>query len=196
MKTYIEQLLNAPWLVIDVESVGLHGEGFAVAGGIYRNYVKTVQVGPTEDEFCFACEPEAAQGTVDDLLWIQENVPYSLYQNPTHDAPRQVREAFWRIWTQAKAKHPEIKIAGECIWPVEARFLAQCVEDDRAVRNWDGPYPFHDVASFLAAADMDPLATYPRTSAERPAHHPLNDARQSARLLFDALRRLNKRGES
>ena len=37
------------------------------------------------------------------------------------------------------------------------------------------------------ALDRDPMATNERMPDELPAHHPLMDARQSARLLVDAL---------
>lgn len=44
-----------------------------------------------------------------------------------------------------------------------------------------------DVASVRLAAGLDPLASAPRLDGELPAHDPLRDARQSARLLIEAL---------
>ena len=41
----------------------------------------------------------------------------------------------------------------------------------------------------MLCAGMDPMATYDRLPAELPRHDPLADARQSARLLVEALRR-------
>mgnify|MGYP003529634433 CR=1 len=73
----------------------------------------------------------------------------------------------------------------ECGWPVEASFLSACIRDD-AFRNWDGPYPMREIASIMLAAGMDPMATYEREESEKPAHEPLADARQSARLLATA----------
>ena len=166
-----------PFFVFDVESVGLHGEGFAVAGGVYVN-------GSAQSEFCFCCPPEEAAGDADDREWIKENVPAIPI---THRHPAAVREAFWAEWTKAKEQYPTITMAGECIWPVEAGFVEACVKQEIQDRKWAGPYPFHDIASMMLAAGMDPMATYERLPAELPAHNPLGDARLSARLLAMAL---------
>jgi hypothetical protein len=50
-----------------------------------------------------------------------------------------------------------------------------------------GPYPLHDLASILLAHGRDPLAKNERLPEELPEHDPLNDARQSARLLHEVL---------
>ncbi len=168
----------SPFFVFDVESVGLHGEGFAVAGGIYID-------GSARSEFRFCCPPSEADGTDDDRAWIAANVPA---MEITHLDPGGVREAFWREWVAAKERHPEIKMAGECLWPVEATFVVRCIQHRPKERNWEGPYPFHEIASIMLAAGMDPMATYKRQPSELPAHEPLADARLSARLLAEALR--------
>jgi len=79
---------------------------------------------------------------------------------------------------------------------VEARFLIQCIEDDHYAREWWGPYPLIDVASLRMAAGLDPLGTEERIEllGELPEHDPLADARQSARLLVDAIGRIQERG--
>ena len=46
---------SLPFFVFDVESVGLHGEAFAVAGGIYINAA-------AQSEFRFCCPLEEAKG--------------------------------------------------------------------------------------------------------------------------------------
>ncbi len=79
-------------------------------------------------------------------------------------------------------------MAAECLWPVEARFIHDCITDD-AQRLSAAPYPFHEIASVMLASGMDPMATYNRTPSEMPRHNPLADARQSARLLSEALSR-------
>lgn len=168
------------FFVFDVESVGLHGEGFAVAGGVYQ------RDGTALLEFCFACDPGDADGRQDDREWVKANVPSI---EITNLEPHGVRDAFWKVWLDAKEKFPGIVMAGECLWPVEARFVCSCV-DDNSSRRWKGPYPFHEISSFMAAAGMDPMATYERRESEKPAHHPLKDARLSARLLVEALDRL------
>ena len=169
------------FFIFDVESIGLHGQAFAVAGGIY------LANGAAQSEFCFACNPMDAEGNNDDRKWVMENVPVL---EVTHRVPALVRQAFWKEWVAAKVRYPEIVMAAECLWPVEANFVAACVADDPVGRTWKGPYPFHEIASYMAAAGMDPMATYEREPSEMPPHNPLGDARQSARLLSIALSKL------
>lgn len=165
------------YLVIDVESIGLHGEGFAVAG------VLLAADGRTEWEFCYSCPPETATGPDNSRTWVAENVTGLTH---AYTNPRQLRDEFWRVWCGLKEQG--VLLTAECCWPVEARFLAQCVDDDMERREWGGPYPLHDVASFMEATGTDPMAPKKRTGKETPAHNPLCDARQSARLLLEALK--------
>lgn len=177
--------INDPFFVFDVESIGLHGEGFAVAGGVYI-------AGAAMHEFCFCCPMEEAidpEPTESDVEWVKNNIPV---MEVTHRNPRQVREAFWAEWMKAKKQYPGICMAGECIWPVEAGFVARCIYQAQGERAWEGPYPFHEIASVMLAAEMNPMGEYGRTASELPKHNPLADARQSARLLYEALSKLEK----
>lgn len=168
--------LDRLFMVFDVESIGLHGEGFAVG------YVVVNDKGERLEEAMFACDPGGCMGSDDGHAWVIANVPPLDVRNA---GPRQVRDAFWDRWMLWKAKGATL--VADCAWPVEARFLASAVRDDLDSREWQGPYPLHDLASVLLALGRDPLATNERLPDELPAHHPLHDARQSARLLVEAL---------
>lgn len=180
----IHEILQRPILVIDVESVGLHGEAFAVAGFMVRDDGSAFQ-------FIHACPAELCeQGIVGDLEWVQKNVSI-VPESIRCKTPSEVRIRFWNEWRMLQKEQPEILMAADCLWPVEARFLAACVDDSRESRNWKGPYPLIDISAVMASAGVDPMANHPRTSMETPAHNPLADARQSHRLLQKALRILN-----
>ena len=168
------------FFVFDVESIGLHGEAFAVAGCICSAF-------ETEWEFFYSCPANRAEGVDSDRKWIGENVPALPV---THAQPLEIRNAFWTAWTFAKAKYPDIVMAGECGWPVEARFLCACIDDEPDKRRWEGPYPLHEIATYMRAAGMDPMAKYPRTEDELPEHNPICDVRQSVRLLGMALEKV------
>lgn len=172
---------GSPFFVFDVESVGLHGEGFAVAGGVY------LANGAAQWEFCYCCPIDEAKGDDEGRKWVKANVPTL---HVTHRLPIGIRDAFWADWLKAKSQYPEIVMAAECGWPVEARFLCACIDDEPDGRRWQGPYPLQEVAAFMAAAGMNPMETYERTPSETPAHNPLTDARLSARLLSEALARM------
>jgi hypothetical protein len=168
------------FMVFDVESVGLHGEGFAVG------WVVIDHNGSERDSGVAACHPFAAKGTTEGRSWVQEHVTPHLTEEWTHGSPQGVRGAFWEAWQRWKEQGAVL--VADCCWPVEARFLAACVDDHPNEREWQGPYPLHDVATARLAAGYDPLETCHRLKDEEPAHHPLCDARQSARLYVDALR--------
>lgn len=139
--------------VFDVESIGLHGEAFAVAGGIYDEHGDAMP----GSEFKYSVSREDQWGYPSDREWLI-------------------------------AKQKGAFMAVECGWPVEARFLNECIDDHRSERMWEGPYPLHEIANEMRAAGMNPMANYDRLPGELPKHDPLADARQSARLLAEARR--------
>lgn len=164
------------FMVFDVESIGLHGEGFAVG------YVVVNLEGVTLEQAMFACDPYHAKGSIESRKWVATNIP-SLTKS--HSYPQGVRDEFWRAWSLWQAKGAIL--VTECGWPVEANFLSACVADHPDSREWSGPYPLHDLASVMLAHGVNPLETRERTLDESPPHNPLADARQSARLLITAL---------
>lgn len=166
------------YMVFDVESIGLHGEGWAVG------YEVVDSTGVPLDRRRYVCPPATAMGDDEGRVWVAENCPLMVM---TDSMPYKIRRAFWRDWLRWKEQGAAL--VADCAWPVEARFLAACVDDEPEERRWQGPYPLHELASFMVAAGMDPMATYDRLPGE-PQHDPLGDARQSARLLVQALARL------
>lgn len=170
-----------PCFVFDVESIGLHGEAFAVAGGIYNHDLSAIH------EFCFSIDRSKADGAEGDRIWVDKNVPLL---EITHKCARDMREAFWKEAMAAKTRPGGVLFFSECGFPVEARFAAQCIDDDAESRRWEWPFPFHEISSFMLAAGIDPVAHYERLPGESPVHNPLCDVRQSMRMLAMSLERL------
>jgi hypothetical protein len=167
------------FLVFDVESVGLHGTGFAVG------WVVIDAAGRVHADGYAACAPTKGDGTSDGFTWVREHVQVQY----THVTPREVRNEFWAVWHHWQGQGA--LLVADCAWPVEGRFLAACIDDAPAEREWQGPYPLHEIATARLLAGFDPTATVARLPAEEPAHNPLADARQSARLWLDARRLLH-----
>ena len=171
--------------MFDVESVGLHGEAWAFG------YVVVDQDGAEMECGKAACWLDNAVGLIDDRIWVRQHCPDAVESTtpgarpPACTGPAELRAAFWSAWTRWGEKGA-IMVA-DCSWPVEARFLAACIDVDPDERRWLGPYPLHDVATARLCANLDPLATVGRLPTEEPAHDPLADARQSARLFLEAL---------
>lgn len=165
----------ALFMVFDVESVGLHGEGYAVG------YVVVDSEGNVYENARLACDPKAATGDDEERVWIAANCP----PIPADFVdPKGVRASFWVSWRRW-AEQGAVLVA-DCAWPVEARFLAACVDDSPLDRTWLGPYPLHDVATARFLAGFDPLGLTERLHGELPQHDPMCDARQSARLWLEA----------
>lgn len=182
----IDQLGQAtPVMVFDVESVGLHGEGFAVGFVVIKG-------GMEVDSGAFGCPQSYALDDAGNLpphvssdrQWVGENVP----DVGALGSPFVVRERFWNVWSTWKSKGAVL--AADCAWPVEGRFLNACVDIATDLRRWDGPYPLIEISTLLLAAGFDPMASFPRGENELPMHHPLADARQSARLMMMAIDKL------
>lgn len=168
-------------VVMDVESIGLYGEAFAVAAAV-------VASGRIIQEFGFACNPDKAKGREADRQWVRENVVIDDVSCMACMNPFEVRTRFWQAWMELKKRHPGVILAAECSYPVEAAFLTACIHDDLEARCWEGPYPLHDIATFMWAAGMDPLADRERLPAELPKHNPVADVRQSVRLFVESLK--------
>lgn len=173
--------MNPPyWFVLDVESIGLHGVAFAC--GIV---VVDAQGAVVEEirECCALCNIRSYHAhPLADREWVRANVPD---MEPTVGSEAQLLEAFWGHWTRWRGKGAWM--AADCAWPVEARFLARCVDLFPASWGWSGPYPLVDVGSVLGGTGVDPRSTFERIEGELPRHDPLRDARQSARVLIWAL---------
>ncbi len=181
-----ETLVPQRFFVFDVESVGLHGDDFAVG------YVVIDRAGAEEDSGLFIATTEYAAGTAAAHAWARTHILPALALPVrkrlslvgTDARSCVVRTAFWDqwlYWTRQGAW-----MAADVPWPVEANFLRACIVDD-PTRTPNAPYPLIDIASVRFAAGLDPTATCDRLEGELPPHNPLADARQSARLLIEAL---------
>jgi hypothetical protein len=176
------------FFVFDVESVGLHGEPFAVGWVVVdvatgREVSEGIFVSPVAD----AAERTAKLSTTSiltDTEWVEAHVlPAIADVQPIGDVD--MRKMFWCAWKHWEAQGA--MLAADVPWPCEARFLMECMRYTWAQAQ-SGPYPLIDVASVRLAKGFDPIATVGRLESEEPPHNPLTDARQSARLLLEALR--------
>lgn len=156
-------------LCMDVESIGLHGEAFAVG------WVVVDSNGREKTSGCIACDPVFAKGNDDDRAWVADNIPPLPI---THNTPAEVRAAFWQVWQHWRQQGA--RLLCDCGWPVEARFLAACVDDIGVTSHGLGPYPLLDVSTLDLLLGGDSTEPTARTK-NAYAHHPEHDARRSAR---------------
>jgi hypothetical protein len=161
-------------LSFDVESNGLQGNAFAVAGVLIDNRRQILS------QFVARCPINDA---VDP--WVAENVigPMASIAD-THPGAPEMRRDFWQWYLDNKPKSELIVAANP--YPVEARFLIDCQDDDMANRAFEHPFPFYDLSSMLYGAGVrTPLARKAYVAeavatATGEPHNPLWDATATA----------------
>lgn len=164
------------FFVFDVESIGFHGEAYAVGFCV-------VDEGGQEQAYGrYNCDPKKAAGDMAGHQWVLSNAAFPNAVNCR--TIQEVRDHFISAYNGWRERG--VIFAADCPFPVEARFLLECYRDfpEQVVL----PYPLIDVASVVLAAGGDPIGTFPRLNEnEHPVHDPLADARQSARILVESL---------
>lgn len=188
--------------MLDVESVGLYGDGLAFGFVIFEGDT-------TIEEGLAIANPLNCAGERVDFDWLKVHVfPWINAMSPEFpregersivlndpttgvlttlcDGPGSLREAFWSLWEREKARGTELW--ADVCYPVETNFLATCVRA-KTGRKFQGPFPLLDVATLSQAACLQ--NRFPeRLPSELPEHHPLMDSRHSVRRLRSALEEL------
>lgn len=159
------------FFVFDVESVGLHGDGYAYG------YVVVDADGNELASGREAVDPADVNGTTDGREWLRDNCPSIAITKANISALRSQFVVDWVHWKVRGAV-----MVADCPWPVEARFLLACD------MGFEGPYPLIDVGSVVLSAGGNPIGEFDRLQSELPKHDPLCDARQSARVLVEHLK--------
>jgi hypothetical protein len=169
-------------LSIDVESNGLHGKAFAI-GAVLINLA-----GEIIDEYS-ARSP--IRGAVDP--WVKDNVLPPLKNFPvTHPSAKAMRRDFWQWYKTAKDRANYVMVDNG--YPVEARFMISCQDDDIDERYWDHAFPLLDLSSLLIQVGIKPLAVRYKLVEDLIAsqpnlhHNPRWDAWVSALVAIKALR--------
>ena len=169
------------YFVFDVESEGVHGAGFAVSAVVvdYKNRI-------LERQRPYVC-PISDKCSSEDKEWLEKNVLPALEVTGYIQQPNgyYLRQVFWERICFWKGQGAEIW--SDCCYPVETNFLSACVADSPKERASQAPYPLLDLSGVLKKAGLDPIGTYGRLESEFPAHNPLMDSMQSARILTSVL---------
>lgn len=177
---------NAVFMSFDVESIGLYGEVFAIA------YSSCDRDGQEIDKGYYSCPSESAKGSLKNREWVAKNVLPHLPQESQYKNPDELCEAVYGIWMDLKSKYKkegkEVFTIVDCGYPVEMHFFMHAIKMNEEKREFTGPLPLHEVATALLIAGIK-REEYPRMEHELPEHHPLNDARYSARLFLTALKK-------
>lgn len=196
-------------LVFDCESVGLHGEAFAVG------YVLLLGEQIIDESWAY-CPPSRARGTREGRDWVREHCPWAeqglsepirqehkLPPGRRFLSPGELGSWFWDRWLEQRDQGAELW--ADVPWPVEARFLIDVIEAARegrsnpaeygmvvssppSARETQGPYPLFDVRTYVEALvsgrpEVEGSAAE-GVDATVLVHHPIADARVSVQRLL------------
>lgn len=174
--------------ILDIESVGLHGEGFAAALTIIdsdKNILFSEYLG---------CPAEVANGFDNDRVWIEKNV-LNYLPTPNCKDPSEVRNGMWEYYMKwkkiANERATTFTLWADCGFPVETRFIAACIDENVWERGWESPYPLQEIATIRTALGMDPTLSYELPESER--HNPIAETRYIAQKLIEWLDVLSAR---
>lgn len=155
-------------LVFDVESISLHGSGFAV-GAIVVN-----RGGIEIDSF----ELLSKEGLENVNDWVKANVLPHLKDMPRCDSDFILRDKFYEFYMKYKET---AEIWSDCNFPVETNFLSEIVKDDFENRQWNMPYPLKDIST-IVDINIDRALECGINNLKK--HNPFDDAKASAYLLL------------
>lgn len=157
------------YFVFDVESAGLNGDGFAVGYAVVDgDTCSTI----ASDWRSSGIESVACGSS--DMIWLGDNLPREVMYPENRMSHEGLKD-----WFEGElGKFPDALLVSDCAIPVESNWLRACGIN---------PYPLIDVSTALLMAGRDPVGTYERLPYELPKHHPMHDARQSARVLLECL---------
>jgi len=169
-------------LSFDVESNGLQGAAFAVAAVLVDGS------GHILYEFQARCPlPEPVDP------WVRQHVLPPMKDMPeTHPDARSMRDSFWAWYVPAKAKADFVLATNP--YPVEARFLLACQEDDLEHRYFEHPFPLLDLGTLYvksgarSGSDRDKLVAEATAGTTNLEHHPRFDAWAAALVALKLLK--------
>jgi hypothetical protein len=163
----------------DAETNGLWGQAFAIGALVYD-----------EDGIEIARFVGRLPETEVTDEWVRENVLPKITDIPvTHQSYNGLLADFAAFY---KANKDGADVVVHMGYIVEARILRD-MHDKGLIGEWDGPYPLHDVAGYLAQAGEDPTSVdgYVRKHGLVIAgdfaggtHNPLYDSEVAARVLM------------
>ncbi len=172
---------NGKVFSFDVETNGLWGKAFSVGAIVYENGVEV-------KNFYARCPIEEPVNP-----WVAENVlPQMTEMAVTHESYADMLKAFAKFFMENKADADIIFHMGV---PVEARVILD-MHELGFIGDWDGAYPWLDVAGNLRQAGFDPTTVdgynadhgiEVPTPEPGGTHNPLYDSRAAALCYMDLM---------
>lgn len=126
----------------DAETDGLYGPVWAIGAVVLDGSGD----GPAP-RFAGQLDPEVVTDP-----WVREHV-VPVVDLPRYETRVELLDAFWAFWLEHKTG---ADCVGDFAAPVEAGLFRACAELDIPGRQWNGPYPLHELGTALLMAGEDP----------------------------------------
>ncbi|KIR01290.1 hypothetical protein P261_00104 [Lachnospiraceae bacterium TWA4] len=159
------------YVFLDAECDGLYGRFISVAMVVIDNN------GHEVDRMYKGIKKNQLLNSVESL-WVRENVLPVMKEYDEVDNENELIEAVWAFWMNYQKDAYMIVDVG---YPVEARLLMNCVQNDPKTRIMQAPFPLLDLSSMLYAKRQDPLMDRSRFSKD-VLHNPLTDVDISIKI--------------
>lgn len=192
-KKYLKMSKPTLLLSLDVESYGILGQPFSY--GIVVSDLNTGETVAEIYEFSSASLVDARKSGINQ--WVEDNVVS--VAGETTLGFLSVEQAFLTDWEEL------LRVDCNYIWcadhphPVESLFISNVMKMRSKYGKLENksdlelsPYPLLDINSIRWSLGLS--TTFDRLSNELPVHHPLMDARQSLRGLYEAIDRATDLG--
>lgn len=161
------------YLVFDVETDGLYGKPFAFGAvvvdreGNVLDSISGIQAGFTPKN-----------------VWVVATVLPVVKTLPKVAC---IFGAFWNFYLKHQAS---CTVWADFGTPVESNFVRLCVEKDLRKREWEGPYPLHEIATLFLSKGFDPDVNREEFIgiASDKKHNPIHDALTSAKCIIKLIK--------
>lgn len=169
-------------LVFDVESTSLYGLSFAFGAVVYDP--EGMMMDSIDGVYVDISKIKEQYG-VESSDWVKQNIlETNILEGLTvYNSLESLRNSFWDFYTRWK---DDCYIFADYGVPVEANLLRECIMDKPEEREFAGPYPLHEIATYLLALgedpDVDKYKVIGLHSAKR--HNPAYDAMVSGLYLL------------
>lgn len=166
------------YFCFDAETDGLYGESFAIGAVVMEDGKFTKEFkGVLKDANNFVKSE-----------WVKENCLPMADGYTEYETRKDLLNAFWNFYTENKK---DAEIYADVGIPVEAYVFRECVMLDLENRQWEGPYPLHEVASAIKDVVDPDVDRIQYSGFKGRKHDPCDDAKASI-LCVDKAEKIKK----
>ena len=179
--------------MFDAETFGLFGDPFAYGyvlfdetGLVFEQALCACGITTTKEDYFLNFPNEISDDKLKTLKadcdWLINNIP-DFSKDPLLEIaenPQDLRSQFLKAVERIKKQYPETQLVTDCMFPVESNFLTLALK-----QQGKDSIEFSPMVYDIGLIQLLGGKEFPFLPEELPKHNPLNDAKQSARILLN-----------